>query len=249
MVTAIDRTYIERTSSREPTSTMQGITNVDDIPKRKKHISISREISIPKTIIFPTATTPARFVPGRSLLSISPLRSLTITPNHSHLFKTPITLNVGPTLTPFPLHLEALLSISPFFTATFNPHYGFRESLTSSLSLPTHNPQDFEYFVQWLYTRTLTHESLDGPHPAYFRLIRLWKVADWLQVQGLKNAIADEMARRADTTNSVPTPDDTRNIFEEGVEEEMGRLRELVLDLFIWYGDFYGLLLGCISWC
>ncbi len=74
-------------------------------------------------------------------------------------------------------------------------------------------------------------------------------MADWLQVQGLKNAIADEMARRADTTNSVPTPDDTRNIFEEGVEEEMGRLRELVLDLFIWYGDFYGLLLGCISWC
>ena len=41
---------------------------------------------------------------------------------------------------------------------------------------------DFEYFVQWMYTRTLTHENLDGPHPAYFRLVRLWKVGDWLQV-------------------------------------------------------------------
>ena len=64
-------------------------------------------------------------------------------------------------------------------------------------------------------------------------------MADWLQVQGLKNAIADEMARRADATNSVPTPDDTRNVFGEGVEEEMGRLRELILDLFVWYGKVF----------
>ena len=67
-------------------------------------------------------------------------------------------------------------------------------------------------------------------------------MADWLQVEGLKNAIVDEMARRADATNSVPTPDDTRNGFGEGVGEEMGVLRELVLDLFVWYGRF---LMGC----
>ena len=72
-------------------------------------------------------------------------------------------------------------------------------------------------------------------------------MADWLQVQGLKNAIVDEMSRRADVTNSVPTPDDTRNIFGEGVEEEIGKLRELMLDLFVWYGDLYDLLLGDIS--
>ncbi|KAK3175217.1 hypothetical protein OEA41_002463 [Lepraria neglecta] len=159
-------------------------------------------------------------------------------PNHqstnshdSHLFKTPITLTIGPNSTPFPLHLEVLLSISPFFAATFNPHYNFLESATSTLSLPTHNPQDFEYFVQWLYTRTLTHESLDGPHPAYFKLIRLWKVADWLQATGLKNGIVDEMAKRADATNSVPTPDDTRSVFGEEVGEGVERLGELILDL------------------
>ncbi len=74
-------------------------------------------------------------------------------------------------------------------------------------------------------------------------------MADWLQVQGLKNAIVDEMARKADATNSVPTPDDTRNVFGEGVEEEIGKLRELMLDLFLWYGIFYDLLLGCIPQC
>ena len=71
-------------------------------------------------------------------------------------------------------------------------------------------------------------------------------MADWLQVQGLKNAIVDEMARRADATNSVPTPDDTRNVFGEGVGEETGKLRELMLDLFVWYEDCYASLLGCI---
>ena len=80
MVSSINTAYFERTSSRQPTSTMQGITNVDNISKRKKHISISREIAIPKTIIFPTATTPTRFGPGHPLLSIPPLRSLTIPP-------------------------------------------------------------------------------------------------------------------------------------------------------------------------
>ena len=57
-------------------------------------------------------------------------------------------------------------------------------------------------------------------------------------MQGLKNAIVDEMARRADATNSVPTPDDTRNVLGVGGGEEIGKLRELMLDLFVWYEIF-----------
>ena len=44
----------------------------------------------------------------------------------------------------------------------------------------------------------------------------------------------DEIGWRADETNSVPTPDDTRSLW--GVEEDMGGLKELVVDLFVWYG-------------
>jgi len=74
--------------------------------------------------------------------------------------------------------------------------------------------------------------ALEGPHPAYFRLIKLWKVADWLQVSSLKNAIVDCMCRIADATNSVPTPDDTRAIWgdQAGDTSQLGRL---VLDLFV----------------
>ena len=62
----------------------------------------------------------------------------------------------------------------------------------------------------------------------------------------LRNGIVDEIGWRADETNSVPTPDDTRNIFGEGVGEEIGKLRELMLDLFVWYQNNYDLLLDNI---
>ncbi|KAL2044874.1 hypothetical protein N7G274_002649 [Stereocaulon virgatum] len=42
------------------------------------------------------------------------------------------------------------------------------------------------------------------------------------------------MAKRADATNSVPTPDDTRSVFGEEVGEGVERLGELILDLFVW---------------
>ncbi|MCJ1273229.1 hypothetical protein MMC21_001019 [Puttea exsequens] len=190
---------------------MPDTTPMDIIPNKKKHNVKPTDVAISKTLVFPTPATPTR-----------------------HLFRTSVTLHVGPNAHSFPLHLEALLACSPFFTASFNPTYGFREALTSSLSLPTHNVQDFEYLVQWVYTRTLTHESLDGPHPAYFRLVRLWKVADALHVPALKNSIIDELSSRADATNSVPTPDDTRAIFGPDVGEHMTKLRDLVLDLFMW---------------
>ena len=48
----------------------------------------------------------------------------------------------------------------------------------------------------------------------------------------MKNSIVDEIGWRADETNSVPTPDDTRSL--SGVEEDMGGLKELVVDLFVW---------------
>ncbi|KAI4145340.1 MAG: hypothetical protein L6R39_003838 [Caloplaca ligustica] len=151
-----------------------------------------------------------------------------------HLFKNIITITVGTQKAPFLVHRERFCAASPFFAAALNPSYSFRESAANTLHLPSARPCDFEYLVQWIYTGTLDHEELDCEHPAYFRLIRLWLLADELQVEGCKNGIVDMMAKVADRTNSVPTPDDTRTVFgEEGVREEEG-LRRLVVDLFAW---------------
>ncbi|KAL8736777.1 MAG: hypothetical protein Q9166_000143 [cf. Caloplaca sp. 2 TL-2023] len=156
------------------------------------------------------------------------------TPPARSLFKTILTVTVGEEKKPFLVHRELFCANSAFFAAALNPSYNFRESNASALHLPSARPCDFEYLVQWIYTRTLTHEEVAGPHPAYFRLLRLWILADELQVDGCKNAIVDFMAKTADESNSVPTPDDTRTIFgENGVREGSG-LRALVVDLFAW---------------
>ncbi|KAL8940527.1 MAG: hypothetical protein Q9216_002777 [Gyalolechia sp. 2 TL-2023] len=150
------------------------------------------------------------------------------------LFKTIMTVTVGPTEEPFRVHRERFCAASPFFAAALNPSYNFRESAANTLALPFARPVDFEYLVQWVYTGTLDHEELECTHPAYFRLIRLWLLADELQVEGCKNAIVDMMGQVADKSNSVPTPDDTRTVFgEEGVREGAG-LRAMVVDLFAW---------------
>lgn len=151
------------------------------------------------------------------------------------LFKTIMTITAGPHAVPFLVHRERFCAASPFFAAALNPAYAFREADSSTVHLPAARPCDLEYLVQWVYTGTLDHEELDCDHPAYFRLIRLWLLADELQVvAGCKNGIVDMMARVADRTNSVPTPDDTRTVFgEDGVREGSG-LRKLVVDLFAW---------------
>ncbi|KAL9039179.1 MAG: hypothetical protein Q9180_002684 [Flavoplaca navasiana] len=179
-----------------------------------------------------SSTTQQITTPKENTLPCSFLRGST--PPARSLFQTILTVTVGEEKRPFLVHREILCAVSPFFAAALNPSYDFRESRSSTFNLSFARPVDFEYLVQWIYTRTLTHEEVAAPHPAYFRLIRLWILADELQVEGCKNAIIDFMAKTADESNSVPTPDDTVTIFgENGVREGCG-LRNLVVDLFAW---------------
>ena len=99
------------------------------------------------------------------------------------------------------------------------------------MHLPEARPPIFEYFVQWLYTRSLGHEDLNGQErPAFFRLIGLYALADLLGVSGCKNDICDLVGQLAEERNCVPSPDDTRVLW--GEIREGARLRTLVLDLF-----------------
>ena len=78
----------------------------------------------------------------------------------------------------------------------------------------------------------MAHEELEATHPAFFRLIKLYALADRLEVEGLRNAIIDETARLSDKYNSVPTPNDTQTMDAE-LQDKCG-LRDLVVDLFVW---------------
>ena len=184
---------------------MPDISNSDNVPKSKHLPSKSSPLSS------------SHFIPS------SPTRNL---------FKTIVTITVGPKRHPFYVHLESLCAVSPFFAAAFNQTYNFAEASSATLNLPEARPEDFEYFVQWLYTHTLNHEELMGNHPAYFRLLRLYILADALGVTRLKNDIVDGIAAVADSSNSVITAEDTRTVYGEISDTSL--LRQLVLDLFLW---------------
>ncbi|SLM35343.1 BTB/POZ-like [Lasallia pustulata] len=173
----------------------------------------------------PTVSTPS------SPTTTSPLIPPDPTVPVRQLFKTIVHVTVGPSKIVFPVHRELLCAASTFFTAALNPRHGFLESVTSTVHLPEARPAIFEYFVQWLYTRSLGHEDLDGQEqPAYFRLIGLYALADMLGVEGCKNDVCDKVGRLAEERNCVVNPDDTRMLWGE-VREGAG-LRVLVLDLF-----------------
>ncbi|KAF2859545.1 hypothetical protein K470DRAFT_300208 [Piedraia hortae CBS 480.64] len=56
--------------------------------------------------------------------------------------------------TTFQIHKELLTSASPFFSAALNGN--FTEGILQSVKLPEEKPEIFEWFLQWLYTGSLT---------------------------------------------------------------------------------------------
>ncbi|WPG98125.1 Hypothetical protein R9X50_00091100 [Acrodontium crateriforme] len=56
--------------------------------------------------------------------------------------------------TQYMVHKELLTAASPFFAAAFNG--SFAEGLDQVVRLPEERPEIFEWFLQWLYTGTLT---------------------------------------------------------------------------------------------
>lgn len=161
------------------------------------------------------------------------------------------------------VHKELLVSASPFFAAALNG--AFAEGLDQAVRLPEEKPETFEWFLQWLYTGSLTthasgvhysHLPSIPPHPSmlpasqfimadaradgelrnsqgspkYFLLIDLYGLSDRLLTPELNNHILNTIARLSETTNSVPTPSDTKILYEQ--IRENSPLRVLILDLF-----------------
>lgn len=56
--------------------------------------------------------------------------------------------------TQYLIHKELLTAASPFFAAALNST--FAEGLDQTVRLPEEKPESFEWFLQWLYTGTLT---------------------------------------------------------------------------------------------
>ncbi|KAL9062612.1 MAG: hypothetical protein Q9157_008771, partial [Trypethelium eluteriae] len=144
-------------------------------------------------------------------------------------YKSFATIIVGSSRTEFFLHKDLLTSCSPFFAAALSGP--FVESHTQTVSLPEEPLSSFEYFAQWLYTRSLAHDTTNARgQPTYFVLLDLYALADRLCVEALRNDVCDRIGHLAETTNSVPTPSDTWILCER--IRDGAPVRRLVADLF-----------------
>lgn len=196
-------------------------------------ITITKKVSFSKPT--PSTIPPTPNSPSRTTRPLSNRRQkeahFAKTPTRN-LFKTVVTIHVGPERHAFQVHKEILCQASPFFAAAFDSDYNFSEASSGSLAFPEVRAIDFEFFVQWLYRHDLAHEELDVPKAAYFRLIRLYILADLLRIEALRNDVIDMMIMMSEKWNSVPTPDDTMLLHDQ-VRDKTG-LRKLVVDLFIY---------------
>ena len=131
------------------------------------------------------------------------------------------------------MHTPILTTLSPFFRAALSPVSAFLEATTNTVSLPEASPPIFSYFVQYAYTRSLAHEELEAENPAFFWLVRLWKLAGYLGCEALRNDILGEVGRCADKWNAVFSPNDTRELWNDEGEGLKG-LKKMCVDLFVY---------------
>lgn len=103
-------------------------------------------------------------------------------------------VTVGPEKTEFLIHKAFLCHYSPYFDRALNGQ--FIEGQTQAVDLPEENTEAFATFVDWVYTQKLDSEptigSGDAATPMGFSdamtlLVRVWCLADYLQVPKLQN--------------------------------------------------------------
>jgi len=70
-----------------------------------------------------------------------------------HRFAT-VVVGTGKSAQKYTLHTDLLTSCSPFFAAALNG--SFAEATDQTVTLEEEKPETFEWFIQWLYTGTLT---------------------------------------------------------------------------------------------
>ena len=146
------------------------------------------------------------------------------------------------------VHPSRLIEESRFFKACLNTRNNMQEARTRVVKMPEVKPEVFAYFIQWIYNGSLSHEGVDfDAEPdkdattieseprkeiGFFHLVKLWKLAGFLQAERLRNEIVDEVARLACKHNAVFGPEDTQTLWNDDENETRG-LKLLIVDLFV----------------
>ena len=103
----------------------------------------------------------------------------------------------------FTLHQGLLCHYSGFFEAALKG--AFAEAKNNKIELKDEDPETFERFLAWLYTRRF-HRSMDK-NDNFTIIAKLWVLADRRQIPLLSNAMIDAMRDEIASQWTVPTAD------------------------------------------
>lgn len=142
-----------------------------------------------------------------------------------------VTVGTGTTLKTWYLHRGLLTKHTSFFRGALAPGH-FAESLSNTVTLPAHDNESFEVFVQWLYTfdSQTTREPLEDMQFTTINLIKAYCLGDMLRAPNFKNAIMSKLydAQLWHPSKTSLTP----NCLEYGFENSLPKcpLQRLLTD-------------------
>lgn len=94
------------------------------------------------------------------------------------------------------MHKGLVCCYSAFFRAACTAES--KEAISGHVRLPDDSAEIFDLFMQWLYTGKLQDDAFDAKQGSWTESIKLYILADKLQVPTIKNAVLDQMVSTAD---------------------------------------------------
>ena len=134
----------------------------------------------------------------------------------------------------FSLHKALAVNASAFFDGAFRNEW--KESSENVVHLPAHDPEHFEIFFLWLYTRRVFSYQAngfvrDGGGEEWDRLANAWALGAYLQATDFKDAIADVVVEQAGQV-SASMHSLHKIIYANSVAG--APIRKLIVDVAVW---------------
>ena len=149
---------------------------------------------------------------------------------------------VGPGKQLFLLHHNVLCEESKVFAAAFamkGNTLGFRESLEQAMSLPEDDPNIFNLFVNWMYSREfpqLDHSSQSSLYIAYREYTRLYVFSDRYDISSLSAQCLKKLYKLFKDSDHGPSLDLLQWLYDN--TEPGTILRQLWNDGTVFRKDF-----------
>ncbi|KAI5248628.1 hypothetical protein E4T43_01417 [Aureobasidium subglaciale] len=152
----------------------------------------------------------------------------------SNCFRGLVTIEVGSNKQVFSIHKDLLSFYSDYFRGAFEN--GFKEAIEGKMSLLDVDPEIFDIFNAFVYTRGLRNaQGLEGSKLSFSILVDLWLLGDRFIIPALQNTVIDCFKEKSDKEGIIPWNAELHTIYDNTVHG--APLRRIMIDLMVYEDD------------